>query len=67
MNLIRSLISLLFVTLVVLSVLGIVWWDSPPEPLAGYTSGGKAILGVLIVAGLVGLWRLWAPVDRSNA
>lgn len=64
MNIIRGLISLLLVAITVLAGFGIAWWNSPPEKLASYTTGGKAILGVLIVASLVGLWRLWTPPTR---
>jgi len=59
-NVIRGLISLLIVALAVISGLGVLWWQAPPEKLLGYTNGGLVILGALIaasVAGLVVLWR----------
>lgn len=67
MNVIRSLITVLILTLVVLSALGIVWWGDPPEKLSGYADGGRVILTILIAAGLFGVWRLWAPVRSSRA
>ncbi len=66
MNIIRSLISVLILTLIVISVLGFVWWQDPPEKLAGYSLGGQAILAVLVLSGSVGLWRLWSPAGRST-
>lgn len=66
MNIIRSLISLLIVALIVISLFGIAWWQSPPEKLASYTRGGQVILGALATAGAFGLWRLWAPPKPSQ-
>lgn len=66
MNLIRSSISLLLVSVVVLGGLGIVWWNSPPAALQGSANGGRLILGVLIVSSLVGLKVLWTPPDRPR-
>lgn len=59
-NVIRGLISLLIVALAIISGLGVMWWQSPPEKLLGYTTGGLVILAALIlssVAGLIVLWR----------
>jgi len=59
MNVIRGLITLLILTLVVLSAMGIAWWGHPPDKLAASADGGRLILSILIVASLGGLWRLW--------
>jgi len=64
-NVIRSLITLLIVALASLSVLGLAWWQAPPDPLVHYSIGGFAILGLLLVASAAGLWVLWrAPGAR---
>jgi hypothetical protein len=65
MNAIRLFISALILTLVVVAVLGIVWWQAPPEKLLAYEIGGKVILGVLAFSGLLGLWQLWTPPSSS--
>lgn len=65
MNLIRSSISLLLVSIVVLSGLGILWWNHPPEALRASAGGGRLVLGVLIAAALAGLGFLWRPGDRT--
>lgn len=65
MNLIRSLISALILALVAVSLYGIAWWQEPPAPLSGYTSGGKAVLAALCVAGVLGIVRLWTPPRRA--
>lgn len=65
MNAIRLFISALIVALVVVAVLGIVWWQAPPEKLLAYELGGKVILGALACTGLVGLWQLWTPPSSS--
>jgi len=61
MNIIRTLISVLIALLVALSAYGLAWWGHPPEKLAPYATGGRVILAVLIVTGIGGIWRLWAP------
>jgi|GEM_PF-4974707 len=66
MLIVRSLISLLIVTIVVLSGFGLVWWNEPPAQLAHYENGGKVILGLLILASLVGLGRLWTPPKEHD-
>jgi hypothetical protein len=63
MNTVRTLISVLIVAIAVLSILGIFWWNSPPEPVASYATGGQVILGILVASSVLGLWRLWAPSD----
>lgn len=65
MNVIRLFISSLILALVVVAVLGIYWWQAPPETLLAYEIGGKVILGALAFAGLVGLWQLWTPPSSS--
>jgi len=60
MQIVRLLISMFLVVLAVLSVCGFVWWGSPPEPLAGMANGGRLILGLGLVACLVGIWQLWS-------
>jgi hypothetical protein len=67
MNVIRSLMSLLMLALIVISVLGVLWWEAPPDQLAHYTTGGKLTLGVLAVVGVLGIWRLWAPPKSTDA
>lgn len=67
MNIIRSLISLLVLSIVVLAGFGIVWWNDPPEKLVGYTGGGQAILAILMVLSLIGLVRLWLPPRERTA
>ncbi|MEZ6015985.1 MAG: hypothetical protein R3F49_12775 [Planctomycetota bacterium] len=64
MNVIRTLLSLLIICLVVISLLGIAWWQDPPAKLASYATGGQFALGALTIAGLAGVWQLWAPVER---
>lgn len=65
MNTIRLFITVLILALVVVASLGILWWEAPPEALATYQVGGKVILGVLALSGLVGLWQLWTPPSSS--
>ncbi len=67
MNLIRSLITVLIVALVVIAVLGISWWEAPPDKLAHYTSAGKFILGILAACGAASLWFLWRPPAPARA
>ena len=65
MLLIKGLISVLILWICILAGYGIAWWDSPPEKLASYQTGGKVILVVLIVGSLGGLLRLWRSGPSS--
>lgn len=67
MNLVRLAISLLIALLVVVALLGVLWWQSPPDALASYGVGGRVILGVLALSGLIGLWQLWTPPANSSS
>jgi len=64
MNVIRSLISLLIVVLLYLGYIGMRWWDAPPEKLADSAGAAKVILVILMLSGVVGLVRLWAPARK---
>lgn len=66
MNIVRTLLTLLIVTLVVIATLGVFWWDNPPAPIANYQTGGKVILAVLALTGFFGIWKLWtAPTPAG--
>jgi len=65
-DVIRLTITIFILVLCVLSVLGMVWWRTPPEPLHGYIDGGLIILGILLVSAAFGLWVLWKPVRGSR-
>lgn len=67
MNVIRLFISVLIAALVVISALGIVWWQAPPDALATYQLGGKVVLGTLVLVGLLGLWQLWLPPSSARS
>ncbi|MCA9002559.1 MAG: hypothetical protein KDB61_11585 [Planctomycetes bacterium] len=59
MNYIRSFITLLIVTLIVIAAYGVLWWENPPTPIANYQNGANVILSALVGAGIIGIWQLW--------
>lgn len=63
-NVLRGLITLLIVVLAGLSLAGMAWWGSPPEKLADDATGGRFILGLLVLSSIYGLVVLWKPVHR---
>lgn len=64
MKLFKSILTLLLAALAILAVFGFGWWSHPPEKLAEYAGGGRLILGLTVLASVIGVWSLWAAKDQ---